>query len=131
MPPTRKSAAVALGVTALVAASVAGASQRPAAVDTAGYCVDKVTNQRVEDAQCRTSTGPHPHAWYYVRTGGSYPRIGGPAVGGSWAPPSRSSYVEGGLTTTGGTVDASRVSGGTTHTVKTGGFGRSGAKAGS
>lgn len=121
----KKSVAVGLGLTALVAAGVVSCQhERRYALDTAGYCVDTRTQIRVDDSLCRTPHGGY--GWYYVHTGYGYPRIGGRAIGGSFTVPRGSSYVEGGLGRSGGTVDASHVRGGSVHSVKTGGFGHLG-----
>ncbi len=132
-PTTKKTAAITLGATVLVAGALIGTSERDAKRDTAGYCVDKSTNQRVDDSECRTnnSSGAHFYGWYYARNGAYYPRVGAPASGGSFTAPTSSSYVQGGLSSAGGTVDAGKVTGGQVHTVRTGGFGHLGGKAGS
>lgn len=133
MKMTKKSAAVTLGITALVGGSLVAGSSHDATRDTAGYCVDKNTQQRVDDSQCRTGTHTtgHTYGWYYARTGTRFPAVGQRASGGSFTAPTGSSYVEGGLGKGGGTVDAAKVSGGSVHTVRTGGFGHLGGKAGS
>lgn len=125
---TRRSAAVTLGITALVAGSLTGCS-RTAERNYAGVCVDVKTQMRVDDSECRTTrTG---RSWYYLRNGSSYPGVGGRVGGGSFSAPSGSSYVDGGLGRSGGSVDAGKVSGGTVHSVTKGGFGGHGGKAGS
>ena len=96
-PTTKKTAAITLGATVLVAGALIGTSERDAKRDTAGYCVDKSTNQRVDDSECRTnnSSGAHFYGWYYARNGAYYPRVGAPASGGSFTAPTSSSYVQG------------------------------------
>lgn len=125
---TRRSAVVTLGITALVAGGVTGCG-RTAERDYAGVCVDKQTQQRVDDSECRNGRGGF--GWYYLRNGARFPRVGGSVAGGSYSTPSGSSYVDGGLSKSGGSVDAGKVTGGKVHTVTKGGFGGLGGKAGS
>lgn len=125
---TRRSAAVTLGITALVAGGLTACGST-AERNYAGYCVDKQTQQRVPDSECRS--GRSGRSWYYVRSGTSYPRVGGRATGGSATAPKDYSYVEGGLDAKGGTTDAKSVKGGTVHSVTKGGFGGLGSKGGS
>lgn len=132
MPQPRKSAVVTLGFTVMVAGALTGCSS-DAEVNEAGYCVDKQTQERVDDAECERDVHHHHTGWYYVRSGYRYPSIGQRATGGTFTRPTESSYVEGGLPRTGGVADAASAgrSGGAIHTVKTGGFGKLGGKVGS
>lgn len=131
----KRSTMVALGVTAAVvgagviaATTLGGDDEEP--VTQAAYCVDQTTGTRVEDAQCATdgggsASGGHLHGWYFIPIGWGAPGIGGRASGGSFATPSGTSYVQGGIPRAGGTVTASNLSGGKTTTVR-GGFGSKG-----
>lgn len=115
-----RSASVTLGVTALVAASLTGCSN---AADNRAICVDPQTEQRVADDRCDDDADYHGsgspssgYYWYYLRSGSRAPAVG-------------SSYV-----TSGGTYDATRLSGSAAKggvssdggTISRGGFGGSG-----
>ncbi|GMA20202.1 hypothetical protein GCM10025862_22230 [Arsenicicoccus piscis] len=133
-PGGRRSATVVLGVTALVAGLLTGCGA--AEPDYAGVCLDPQTGKRVADQQCDDGTQTQTHRtgvggmWYFLPFGRIAPAIGQRATGGSFStPPDGHSYVKGGVPSTGGTVSAASVKGGTK--VSRGGFGGSGGKAGS
>jgi hypothetical protein len=120
----RKSAAVVLGVTALLAPSLTACSIGDD-VDNQAVCVDRNTEQRVPDEQC----DPNDHAnigvggiffWYFLatRAGGFFPAIGQRVSGGTFSVPS-GNYRRGGVPTAGGSVPRGGFGGGT----RSGGFG--------
>jgi hypothetical protein len=120
----RKSSAVALGVTALLAAALTGCSSDDdryereyrydaSDADYEAVCVDQTTEERVPEQYCVEDDGTdgtahgyygghHTH-WYYVPRGYSYPGIGTKVRGGSYTRPASSYTVRkgGGSTTTG------------------------------
>lgn len=117
--PTRRwrSTSVALGVTAVVAASLTGCSE----ANNRAICVDPETELRVDDDNCDEDDDDYGgsgsgYYWYYLRSGAR-----APAVGKSYA-------------TGNGTFDSTRLNGTTTKggvsadggTVSRGGFGGSG-----
>lgn len=124
----RRSSAVILGITGVVAASLTGCSSDEP-VRYQGVCVDRTTMQRLDDDQCDdddASRGYYGgHGWYYYGVGRSAPAVGQPASGGFWAAPKDGSYVSGGVPKSGGTVSSSsaKSSGGKVTTVRSGGFG--------
>lgn len=122
----KKSAKVALGVTAAVAGVggiVALAATEEQEPTQAAVCVDKNTNERLDDGQCDGNHhGGHFPAWYFIPFGYSAPRLGAPVSGGSFNTPQGTSYVTGGVPAAGGKVDSSTIKGGKTTTVR-GGFG--------
>lgn len=126
----KKSTAVALGITAAVAgvggiaALAANDEEEPT---QAAVCVDKSTNQRLDDDQCDDDHYHGGHGWYFIPFGYSAPRVGARVSGGSFNTPQGTSYVTGGVPRAGGAVDSSTVKDGKTTTVR-GGFG--GSKAG-
>lgn len=157
----RRSKAVALGMTVVVATALAGCADDGLQVsdgswsteevsaaaqeaDTVGICVDPQTEQRLEDAQCSTDdlvegedTRQVHHSgmgiWYWMMVGQMLPRIGARATGGTYRTPSGSSFVAGGAGAGGTRLSKSSVSSAAKSggTVARGGFGGSGAKAGS
>jgi hypothetical protein len=116
---TRKSAAVVLGVTALLAPSLAACGSNDEA-DNQAICVNKDTQERVDDNQC----DPHDESngigvgglffWYFVATRGGafFPPIGGRVSGGTFSVPSGTS-VRGGVPKAGGNVPRGGFGGGT------------------
>lgn len=104
-----KSGAVKLGLTALVATSLAGC----ASDDGQAICVDPRTETRVSDDSCDdvdddeyydgTGSG---FFWFYVPAGHSAPGVGSHynSTRGFYKPPSGSSYSKGGVSTKGGSV---------------------------
>ena len=108
-----------------------GGQQAP--VEYAAVCVDQSSGSRVEDGQC-DDIDPQVHhhggstgllAWYFLRSGMMFPRVGSRVSGGSYSVPTTSSVVRGGVPRSGGKVAAASVAG-TRTTVSTGGFGGSG-----
>jgi len=121
----RKSAAVVLGVTALLAPSLSACSIGGDDVNDQAICVDRNTEQRVPDDQC----DPNDRAnigvggiffWYFLATRGGafFPAIGQRVSGGTYSVPS-GSYRRGGVPTAGGSVPRGGFGGG----VRSGGFG--------
>lgn len=111
----RRSASVALGVTALMAAGLTGCASSP---DYAAVCVDPETEERVEDDQCDDDSDYNGASsgffWYYLGANSMVPGVGGRATGGTWNGSSLSGNVQrGGLPTTGGSsVKSSTTKGG-------------------
>ena len=122
--PTRRmrSAAVTLGLTALVAASLTGCSagDQP---DYAAICVDPQTQTRTNDENCKDNREYHGSGsgffWFYMATRG-YAHV--PAIGG------RYDAGQGTYTTPQGTVRRGGVNkqGGDIGKITRGGFGHSG-----
>ena len=117
----RKSAAVVLGVTALLAPSLSACSNDDDTVDNQAVCVDQETQQRVPDDECdddRASggVGSSPFLWYFLGTavgGRGFPGIGQRVPsGGSYGTPS-GSYRRGGVPAAGGNVPRGGFGGGT------------------
>lgn len=81
-----RSAGVALGLTALAAASLTGCAYEEEP-DYAAICVDPETDERVDDSECDTDEEYHGSGsgffWFYMATSGSH-RI--PAVGDRFDP---------------------------------------------
>lgn len=115
----RKSAAVALGITALLAPSLAACSSDDN-VDNQAVCVDQDTQERVDDGQCDDSPssggiGASPFLWYFLGTtaGRGFPGIGQRVpAGGTYTQPS-GSVRRGGVPSTGGNVPRGGFGGGT------------------
>jgi hypothetical protein len=116
----RKSAAVMLGVTALLAPSLTACSGGgDEDVDNQAICVDRNTEQRVPDEQCDPDDGPNIGVggiffWYFLATRGGafFPAIGQRVSGGTFSPPG-GSYRRGGVPTAGGSVPRGGFGGGT------------------
>ncbi|MCL1869813.1 MAG: hypothetical protein FWF90_05300 [Promicromonosporaceae bacterium] len=128
MTPTGRrlrSTSVTLGITALIAAGVAGCGH---VVDNQGICVDPQTQKRVADYLCDRggSGGGGGYAWYYLRSGSAIPGVGRSYAG------SGGTFDEGTLhgTTSHGGVSSSGEGGssgesGSHGSVARGGFGGS------
>lgn len=108
----RRSASVALGVTASLAGALTAVAvtQGP---DYQGVCVDEQTNQRVGDDECSGSTTSGHYVgrttgravrWYYLRSDARFPGLGQRASGGSFTVPHDSSVHVGGVKAGGGHV---------------------------
>jgi hypothetical protein len=116
----RKSAAVALGVTALLAPSLSACGGGDDTVDNQAVCVDEETQERVPDDQCdpdgdrASNIGGGAFLWYFLGTtaGRGFPGIGQRASGGTFTPPS-GSYRRGGVPAAGGNVPRGGFGGGT------------------
>lgn len=138
----RRSEIVALGVTAVMAASSLAACGSDDEPEYAGVCVDPQTQVRLEDDQCRcldpdsgewntddddcrSRSGNRSHVgWYFIPYGLIAAGVGQRVAGGSLSRPMNRSYGVGGVPRTGGTVSKSSVKGGTT--ISRGGFGSRG-----
>jgi hypothetical protein len=115
----RKSATVALGITALLAPSLSGCSSDK--VDNQAVCVDEQTQERVPDDQCDPNgngvggLGASPFLWYFLGTtvGRGFPAIGQRVSGGTFTAPARGSYRLGGVPAAGGSVPRGGFGGGT------------------
>ncbi len=121
----RKSAAVVLGVTALLAPSLTACSIGNDEADNQAVCVDRNTEQRVPDEQCDPDDGANIGVggiffWYFLATRGGafFPAIGQRVSGGTYSVPG-GSYRRGGVPTAGGNVPRGGFGGGT----RSGGFG--------
>jgi hypothetical protein len=132
----RRSATVALGVTALLAAGLAGCSSDggrggDATAEDADYeavCVDDASQQRIDDEYCDDRAtryhGSGAAAWYFLARGAAFPRIGGRVTGGTFRNPGAGRTVQqGGAPVGGGTAGTG--SGGDGGSVSRGGFGGS------
>lgn len=113
--PTRRSAAVTLGVTALLAASLTGCSIGEEEPDQVAVCVDQETQERVADDQCdpeqesRGGSGSLVGAaflWYYLGRASAFPALGARVAGGTFATPASGTWARGGVPSQGGTVKA-------------------------
>ncbi|MCC3299668.1 tRNA-dihydrouridine synthase [Arthrobacter caoxuetaonis] len=124
----RKSTAVVLGVTALLASAVltgCGPSGNVIDADYAKVCQDKTTKQRIEDSKCSEEGRSSGHAgWYFFpmgttgsTTSHSIPAVGQKLTGGTETIPAKATSKSG-------------VSSKGSTSVSRGGFG-SGAKGGS
>ena len=116
----RKSAAVVLGITALLAPSLSACSSDDG-VDSQAVCVDQETQERVDDGRCDDSRssggiGASPFLWYFLGTavgGRGFPGIGQRVpLGGTYTTPS-GSYRRGGVPSAGGSVPRGGFGGGT------------------
>ena len=121
----RKSVAVVLGVTALLAPSLTACSVGNDEADNQAVCVDRTTEQRVADGQCdpddRANIGVGGiFFWYFLATRGGafFPAVGQRVSGGTYSVPG-GSYRRGGVPTAGGNVPRGGFGGGT----RSGGFG--------
>lgn len=120
----RRSRAVPLALTALLAASLTGCADDDADdPDSYAICVDPQTDVRLDDDECDDDGRAHGGAWYYfggIRSGSTYvvPRVGGTATGGTFSEPS-GTVVRGGVSAAGGSLA------GGSSTVSHGGFGGS------
>lgn len=113
MPASRRrSAAVAVGTAALVAASLTACSPSPK-YDGAAVCVDQTTNKRLPDTECKEGSrhygGGYP-GWYYLGGNRSAAPVGGLVSGGSYTAPAGGNYLKGGVSSAGGNVASSTVS---------------------
>jgi hypothetical protein len=114
----RKSAAVVLGVTALLAPSLAACTTEDESENQA-VCVDRTTEERVSDSQCdpddRANVGVGGiFFWYFLATRGGafFPAVGQRVSGGTYTVP-RGTYTRGGVPTAGGNVPRGGFGGGT------------------
>jgi hypothetical protein len=116
----RKSAAVVLGVTALLAPSLSactvGGDDEP---DNQAVCVDRTTQERVPDEQCDTGDEANVGVggiffWYFLatRAGAFFPAVGQRVSGGTYSVP-RGAYTRGGVPRAGGNVPRGGFGGGT------------------
>jgi hypothetical protein len=131
--PRRRSATVALGVSALLAAGLAGCASDGSRGEDADYeavCVDDSTQERIDDEHCDDKAtryhGSGAAAWYFLARGAVLPRKGGRVTGGTFREPGAGYTVRrGGAPAAGGTAagDSDRVS--------RGGFGGSSGTSGS
>ena len=122
----RKSAAVVLGVTALLAPSLSACSSDDE-VDNQAVCVDRTTQERVDDDRCDPDDGANVGVgglffWYFLATRGGrlFPAVGQRVSGGTYAVPT-GSYARGGVPRAGGAVPRGGFGGGTRHGVSSGG----------
>jgi hypothetical protein len=122
----RKSAAVALGITALLAPSLTACSSTDES-DNQAVCVDKTTEERVPDSQCDPGDGANIGVggiffWYFLATRGGafFPGIGQRVSGGTYAVP-HGTYTRGGVPSAGGNVPRGGFGGGTRARTSGGG----------
>jgi hypothetical protein len=118
---TRKSAAVVLGVTALLAPSLAACGSNDDEVDNQAVCVDKETQERVDDQQCNPDDYENHGSgvgsaflWYFIgsQVGRGFPAVGQRVSGGTYTVPS-GSVARGGVPKAGGNVPRGGFGGGT------------------
>lgn len=85
-----RSANVAIGVTAVVAAALSGCS---ASEDYNTVCVEEDTMERVSDYECEDDDNYSggSYVWYYLGSGRRAPSVGSYVSGGSTTPPAGSS----------------------------------------
>jgi len=84
-----RSASVAIGATAVVAAALSGCT---VSEDYTTVCVDEDTMERVSDYDCDDdSYGSGSYVWYYLGSGRRIPSVGSRVSGGSTTPPAGSS----------------------------------------
>ena len=110
--PTRQRRSRAVSISLAAALTTMGlAACGHSGSDYRAACVDQTTQQRVDDASCRTShTG---FGWYYFPRGVVFPALGGRVSGGSFSQPAAGRSVSrGGLDAKGGTVSRGRFGGG-------------------
>ena len=109
-----RSARVAIGVTAVVAASLSGCSTSE---DYTAVCVDEDTMERVSDDDCDDDNdgygtyGGSSYVWYYLGSGRRVPSLGSRVSGGSTSPPGGSSGRGSGSSSSGSGSDTSSGSG--------------------
>ena len=116
---TRKSAAVVLGVTALLAPSLAACGSDDDEAENQAICVDRDTETRVDDERCNPDDQANVGVgglffWYFLATRGGafFPPVGGRVSGGTFTPPS-GSVARGGVPRAGGNVPRGGFGGGT------------------
>jgi hypothetical protein len=114
----RKSAAVVLGVTALLAPSLTACGNDDE-VDQQAICVDRNTQERVDDERCDPDDEANVGVggiffWYFLATRGGafFPAVGQRVSGGTYPPPA-GSYRRGGVPRAGGSVPRGGFGGGT------------------
>jgi hypothetical protein len=115
----RKSAAVVLGVTALLAPSLAACGSNDDESENQAVCVDRNTEQRVPDDQCDTDDRAGVGAggvffWYFLATRGGafFPGVGQRVSGGTYSVPG-GTVTRGGVPAAGGNVPRGGFGGGT------------------
>jgi hypothetical protein len=127
-----RSAAVTLGLTALLAASLTGCSTDDEQPDYAAICVDPQTQQRTNDENCKDEREYHGSGagffWFYMATRGGalVPPIGGRynvASGAYTIPRDKPAQGGGSPTIRRGGLNPG---GGEIGTITRGGFGKSG-----
>jgi len=137
----KKSLAVPLVVTSMLATSLTGCSAPEDEPQYQGVCVDPETEQRIDDEQCDDDDGRSGGfggvgLWYFFLLGSRFPAVGAPLTGyrsGSdyvRSAPRDGGYVRGGASADGGRVSPTSVSraassGGKVTTVSRGGLGGS------
>lgn len=107
----RRSAAVSLGITALLASTLAGCAEEEATTDQA-VCIDEQTEERIDEDRCNDDGSPGffgGAGWYFIPIGFPFPAYGGIVGGGTLRPragsvPAYSRPAAGGGTVRGGTV---------------------------
>ena len=115
----RKSAAVILGATALLAPSLSACSVGDDEVDNQAVCVDQRTQERVDDGQCDPDDEANVGVggiffWYFLaaRSGAFFPAIGQRVSGGTYSVPAAGTAARGGVPRAGGNVPRGGFGGG-------------------
>ncbi|RJK94182.1 tRNA-dihydrouridine synthase [Vallicoccus soli] len=103
---TRRSTAVGLTVTAMLAMGLTACGQDEE-VEAAAVCTDAETGERVDDDQCDDDSfrgvGGGAFLWYFLPIGGRAPAIGSRVTGGTYDRPS-GRYALGGVDRGGQTI---------------------------
>jgi hypothetical protein len=114
----RKSAAVILGATTLLAPSLSACSVADDEVDNQAVCVDRRTQERVDDEQCDPDDQANVGVggiffWYFLATRGGafFPAIGQRVSGGTYSVPAGTA-ARGGVPRAGGNVPRGGFGGG-------------------
>lgn len=111
----KRSAAVRLTITAMLAASLTACSSGDEPdPENAAICVDPNTQVRVDDSQCGDDYDHHIYSngggfgtaalWYFIGRGSAYPPMGARYGGGTFTRPANISGIGRGASRTGGTV---------------------------
>ncbi|MDQ1723562.1 MAG: hypothetical protein QOG52_590 [Frankiaceae bacterium] len=120
----RRSVAVRLTITAMLAASLSACSSNEPDPDNVAICVDPNTQQRVDDSQCGADLDHHIGSggigsgflWYFIGRNSAFPPVGGRylGTGGSFSRPANIGSTIHGVGGAGGTVSRGGF-GGTAH----------------
>lgn len=115
--PGRRSLAISTAIVTAFAATACGGSSDP---DYQGVCVDKTTQQRVEDRDCDNDS--NGHGFFFFPIGARFPGLGQNVrsfPGSVTSVPDGHNGVKGGAASAGGTATAA----GVRSAVSRGGFG--------
>ena len=110
-----RSVAITLGAVPLLATGLTGCGSDDDDAEYSAVCVDRVTEQRVDDDEC-DDDNDRAHGWYFFPVGVYAGGIGQRVSGGSYTTPS-ASHVKGGVPKSGATIQRGGFGGG----IKSGG----------